>query len=68
MCTGISPSNYKIKSKIEKAMQMLKTDTISTSEIVSELNFYDLAYFYKMFKKETGLTPAEYIKRTKDRK
>ena len=63
MCTGMTPSNYKMKSKIQKAIKMLKTDTITATEIVSELNFYDLSYFYKMFKKETGMTPAEYIQK-----
>ena len=52
-----------MKSKIKKAVQMLKTDAITTAEIASELNFYDLSYFYKMFKKETGMTPAEYMQK-----
>lgn len=63
MCTGMSPSSYKMKSKIQKAIRMLKTDAITTAEIASELNFYDLSYFYKMFKKETGMTPAEYMQK-----
>ena len=64
-CTKMSPAQYKIKVKILKAKQMLKTDTITTDEIVTALGFYDLSYFYKIFKKETGLTPAEYLQKQK---
>lgn len=59
--TGMSPAEYKMKAKIKKAIQMLKTDAITTAEIVADLNFYDLSYFYKIFKRETGMTPAEYL-------
>lgn len=60
---GISPSKYKIKAKIRKAKQMLKTDAITAEDIVTELGFYDLSYFYKIFKRETGVTPAEYLQK-----
>ena len=45
---------------IEKAKDRLLSSTISVSEIAYDLGFEYPQYFSKLFKKNTGMTPAEY--------
>lgn len=61
--TGKSPVKYINLLKIEKAKELLKSSEITIDEIVDFLSFYDKAYFHKIFKKEVGVTPAQYRKR-----
>lgn len=58
--TGLSPIQYINKLKIEKACQLILTGDISMQEISDFLNFYNLPYFYKVFRENTGLTPMQY--------
>lgn len=58
--TGMSPVRYINRLKIEKACQMLHSSDISPSQISDFLNFYNLPYFYKVFKDHTGMTPNQY--------
>ena len=37
----------------------------SSDEIANSLNFYDTAYFIKVFQEHTGMTPRQYIKNRK---
>lgn len=47
---------------INEAKKYLKNTTHSISEISYFLDFKDPAYFTRLFKKETGLSPSEYRK------
>lgn len=58
--TGLSPIQYVNRLKIEKACQLILTGDISMQEISDFLNFYNLPYFYKIFKDNTGVTPVQY--------
>lgn len=60
---GISPIEYKLKFKINKAKFLLESSTLNIAEISEKLGFYDSAYFTKAFKRQVGCTPTEYIKR-----
>lgn len=60
---GISPSQFKINKKIEKAKQYLAFENKSLRETADILGFNDTAYFCRLFKEKTGLTPGEYIDR-----
>ena len=60
--TGKSPSRYKIDIKIESAKKMLENSATSVEQISTILGFSTCAYFCRIFKKETGLTPSEYRK------
>ena len=55
-----SPARYINSLKIKKAQQMLKIPEMSVNSICEQLNFYDVAYFYKVFKKTTGTTPIKF--------
>ncbi len=58
---GISIIEYFNKIKIDKAKELLKMD-IKIGKVADILNFCDHAYFNRLFKKHTGLTPSEYRK------
>lgn len=60
---GVSPVDYKISVRINKAKMLLQATDDSVEMIAKTLNFYDTAYFCKVFKKNTGLSPKEYAKR-----
>lgn len=58
---GTSPKQYILDRKINKAKQMLRSGDYPIKEICLILGFYDDAYFSKLFKKATGLTPMQYV-------
>jgi AraC-like DNA-binding protein/mannose-6-phosphate isomerase-like protein (cupin superfamily) len=62
---GVTPAAYRIEKRIEKAKLLLETTDIPIKEIVIQLGFYDLAYFYKVFERYTSLTPRQYREKNK---
>lgn len=60
---GISPIDYLLQVRIEKAKQLLQSSELSAAEIASMVGYEDPRYFYKVFKKKTGITPKEYRER-----
>lgn len=58
--TGMSPVHYINALKIERACDMLRSSEMTVSGIGEFLGFYDIAYFHKVFKRYTGMTPGEY--------
>lgn len=59
---GIPPVEYINMLKIERAKELLRINECSIEMICEELAFYDVSYFYKVFKKYTGITPVKYKK------
>ena len=60
--TGKSFSEYLKDIRIAKAKELLKGGKYSAYEISSRVGFSNVTYFTSVFKKETGLSPAEYKK------
>jgi AraC-like DNA-binding protein len=60
--TGMSPGQYLIQLKIDKARQLLSQTKMSVKEISFELNFSSAAYFSTLFKEKTGMSPENYRK------
>lgn len=60
LCTKKTPSEYISDLKLEKACELLKSRDIPIYAIVSELNFYDSAYFHKLFRKKYGVSPSAF--------
>lgn len=58
--SGLSPIEFRIKRKIEKAKNYLEYDNLNISEIADLLGFTDTAYFCKIFRIHTGITPLKY--------
>lgn len=57
---GISPTQFRLKEKFNKAKYLLESTDMSVGEIADRLNFYDAAYFCKIFQRKTGLSPIQY--------
>ena len=59
--TGRTPTRFLTDLRIGRARKML-TDhpDAEVKEIAAQLGFTDQGYFSRLFKKETGKSPAEY--------
>ncbi len=60
--TGSSLNDYIANKRINQAIKLLDTTTMSIREICSYLGISDWNYFTKLFKKNIGMTPSEYKK------
>jgi AraC-like DNA-binding protein len=60
--TGESPINYLIKTRLSKACEMLKKDSLSIKQISKGVGYEDAYYFSKLFKKYYGVPPSKYTK------
>ncbi len=60
---GVSPKQYILDRKLNKAKQMLRSGYYPIKEICMILGFFDDAYFSKIFKKSTGMTPMQYAEK-----
>jgi len=63
--TGLSPGQYYLQLKIEKAKEFLTSSNMRIKEISIELNFDSILYFSKIFKEKTGFNPTDYRKRAR---
>lgn len=57
---GSSPVNYLLNYRIQKAMQLLRTGEMTVEAISLECCFGSSAYFCKIFRSRTGMTPKQY--------
>lgn len=59
---GISPQQYLVNLRIERAKELLQTGTFSVSSIAQSVGFSDVLVFSKFFKTHTGVSPSKYGK------
>lgn len=59
---GVPPIDYQINKKISYAKELLRYSDFSIKEISLEIGIENFAYFSRLFKKRTGLTPSKYRK------
>ncbi len=57
---GTKPSEYLLKLRVEKAADMLKTTTMSVSDVATQCGFLNSAMFIRAFKKIYKITPGMY--------
>jgi len=57
------PSTFIHESKVLEAKRLLSNLSLSIKEVGFSLGFEQATYFTKYFKKHTGLTPKEFVKR-----
>ncbi len=62
MQIGMSPAEYRIYLRTERAKSYLAYTQTPVSEIAELLGYSDGAFFIRQFKKKTGKTPLEYRK------
>ncbi|MET0464647.1 MAG: helix-turn-helix domain-containing protein [Chitinophagaceae bacterium] len=62
--SAISPKVMVNEQIIAEAKKLLKQSCLSVSEIADSLNFPDLFVFSKFFKKQTGMSPSVYRKKS----
>ena len=58
--TGMGPSNYINKLRMECAAEMLRKTELSMTEIAERTGFSSSRYFSTTFKKYMGVTPTQY--------
>lgn len=58
--TGVSPAQYHIQLRINKAKDLLITTNQSFKELAHELGFESTDYFFRLFRQKTGFTPSEF--------
>lgn len=59
---GVSPHQYHLLQKIEKAKELLGHTDYSVTEISGKLHFTSLHYFCRVFKMHVGQSPLQYKK------
>ncbi|MEE1014131.1 MAG: helix-turn-helix domain-containing protein [Clostridia bacterium] len=57
---GVTPYQYALSEKLKQAKQYLENSNISIASLSLLLNFSSPNHFSSFFKRETGLTPAQY--------
>ncbi len=65
---GITPKEYSRNLRIKAARAYIKSNNHSFSEIAYDLGYYDQAHFINQFKKVTGTTPRDYLRKTSNNK
>ena len=55
--TGMSPKQYLQKLKVDNALSLLSSTTLSVSEVASMVGIENANYFTRLLKKHTGATP-----------
>lgn len=57
--TGLSPKQYLLKMRMEKAKELLNSQ-LTIDQIASSVGFNDALYFSKQFRKYSGSSPSEF--------
>lgn len=58
--TGLSPRQFQIDIRINKAKTLLRHTDRSVSELAAELGFSSVYFFSRQFKQKTGTTPMDW--------
>lgn len=60
---GMSPSEYVLKYRLQKALKLLETQThTSISQVCYTVGFKNTSHFSRVFKAEFGKSPSDYIR------
>ncbi len=57
---GVSPIDYLIRFRLERATELLISTDISISEIAASVGYKDTYYFSRIFKQRKGVTPTQF--------
>lgn len=59
---GQNITDYVHETRIKAAVKYFNSTDLSVSEVAMTVGFQDFAYFSRLFKRQIGLSPREYIK------
>ena len=57
---GLTPSEYINQIRIDFAAQLLRTEEQSIDDVIDACGFDNSSYFYRLFKRQYGVTPRQY--------
>lgn len=60
--TGVSLRNFYSQKRLQKMLELMKSKTLSITEIASTMQYQSIHSFSRAFKKAVGLSPTEYIR------
>ncbi|MBE9183007.1 helix-turn-helix domain-containing protein [Oculatella sp. LEGE 06141] len=60
--TGLSPHQYLLQQRVERAKQLLKTSQLAIAKIALQCGFNSQSHLGKAFRDATGMTPKDYRK------
>lgn len=66
--TSMNFTHYVNQFRIKKALIMLRESSLSIEQIAKECGYNNYDYFFKVFKKNTGMTPSAYLSSVSSRK
>jgi len=55
--TGLSPHQYVVRRRLERAQSLLRSTTLSIAEIVTAVGFYDQSHLVRHMRRVRGVTP-----------
>jgi AraC family transcriptional regulator len=58
--TGVTPHQYLIQQRVERAKQLLKQPELTITEVALECGFTHQSHFAKYFRQSTGVTPKQF--------
>jgi transcriptional regulator GlxA family with amidase domain len=65
--TGYTPVEYVQALRIEEAKQMLETEDVGIDDVAAAVGYEDPTFFRKLFRRRSGVTPAQYRQRNRAR-
>jgi AraC family transcriptional regulator len=63
--TGITPHQYVIHCRIERAKELLKQRKLTISDVAKVVGFVDQSHFHRHFKRLVGITPKAFLQQVK---
>ena len=60
--TGLAPARYISQLRLQRSKELLATSSRSVKEIAVEMNFESVDYFSTQFRRQTKMTPTQYMK------
>lgn len=61
--TGYTPIDYVHALRVEEAKHMLETSELAVETVASEVGYADPAHFTRLFRRVSGITPAQWRRR-----
>lgn len=58
--TGISPHQYVLRCRIERAKELLRSPQFTVGEVAAATGFADQSHFSKVFRRMVGRTPVQF--------